>query len=76
MSVTYIYVCSSCGIEMFSNQSFQEVGLVETTLCMQCNVRNIFRYVGSVEAKEKRYLFFGLNVAFWRFMMKIGLIKK
>jgi len=66
---TYIYVCPICGIEVFSTESPEEVGMRVDT-CMQCNFKNRFEYIGSVGNKEKRYWISSIKVAFWKFIKR------
>jgi len=67
---TYIYICPICGIEVFSTESPEEVGMRVDT-CMQCNFKNRFEYIGSVWNKKKRYPIFKLKSAWWKFIKKI-----
>ena len=67
---TYIYVCPICGIEVFSTESPEEVGMRVDT-CMQCNFKNRFEYIGSIGTKKKRYSIFKLKAAFWNLIRRI-----
>ncbi len=69
---TYIYICPACGIERFSTESPQEYSLqTREGVCMNCDNKGWFEYIGSVGNKKKRYPIFKLKMVFWNFIRKI-----
>jgi len=68
---TYIYICPVCKIERFSTETPQEYSLqTREDVCMNCDNKGRFEYVGSVGKKKKRYLLFKIKLAFWNFIKK------
>jgi len=70
LEYTYIYICPTCKIEVFSTESPQHVGLREDT-CMACNTKGRFWYIGSVGSKKKHYPLFTFKLAYWKAIMRI-----
>ncbi len=71
---TYISICPECRIEIFSTESPEEmmkrVGL-KKEVCMNCDNKVQFEYIGSIGNKKKRYPVFKVKLAFWNLIRKI-----
>ena len=67
---TYIYICPSCKIEIFSTEHPEGRGL-KVDECMACGTKVRFEYVGAAGYKKKQYPIFRLKIVFWDFIRKI-----